>query len=219
MGDQEIAGLALGLEVGEDVEDRGLDRDVERARRLVRDHDARVTRERPGDRDTLLEATRELARLRSRWRWVSRRSTRACRPGRLPPSLQAGELAHGAAQDRAHAPAAIERPIRVLEDDLDGALGVDGASCRVRLGLMVVELDVLAVIGTFDPEDRLGQGGLSRTGLPTRPRVSPSLSVRSTPTSAGTCGRPDGRSWRRSSVSGPRRPQGRSARRPPRLRM
>ena len=61
--DDQVARLALELQLGEHVEDGGLDRDVERARRLVGDHDARVAREGPRDRHALLEPARELARL------------------------------------------------------------------------------------------------------------------------------------------------------------
>ena len=61
--DEQVARLAPALEFREDVEDGGLDRDVERAGRLVGDDDPRIAGERPGDRDALLEAARQLARL------------------------------------------------------------------------------------------------------------------------------------------------------------
>ena len=50
-------------ERAEHVEDRRLDRDVERARRFVAHDDARVTGEGAGDGDALLETAGELARL------------------------------------------------------------------------------------------------------------------------------------------------------------
>ena len=50
----------LGLELDEQVEDRRLDGDVERRRRLVADDELRVARERARDRDALLEPAREL---------------------------------------------------------------------------------------------------------------------------------------------------------------
>ena len=61
--DEQVARAVAGLEVGEHVEDRRLHRDVEGARRLVADDDARVAGEGAGDGDALLEATRQLARL------------------------------------------------------------------------------------------------------------------------------------------------------------
>ena len=50
------------LQVGEQVEDRRLHRDVERGRRLVADDDPRLAGERARDRHALLEAAGELRR-------------------------------------------------------------------------------------------------------------------------------------------------------------
>ena len=61
--DEQVARLAPELELGQQVEDGGLDRHVEGAGRLVGDDDPRVAGERPGDRDPLLEPARQLARL------------------------------------------------------------------------------------------------------------------------------------------------------------
>ena len=58
------------LEIGEEVEDRGLHRDVERRGRLVADDDARVAGERARDRDALLEAAGELHGPRAQERLV-----------------------------------------------------------------------------------------------------------------------------------------------------
>ena len=63
VGDEDVAGLLLGLQVGQQVEDRRLHRDIERAGRLVAHHDARIAGEGAGDGDTLLQPARELARL------------------------------------------------------------------------------------------------------------------------------------------------------------
>ena len=48
------------LEVGQQVEDRGLDGHVERGRRLVAHDDPGISGERPRDRDTLLQAPGQL---------------------------------------------------------------------------------------------------------------------------------------------------------------
>ena len=68
------------LQLGEQVEDRGLHRDVERRGRLVADDDLRVAGERARDRDALLQAARELRRAladqrgrRSGTEWASSR--------------------------------------------------------------------------------------------------------------------------------------------------
>ena len=59
--DEEVRDLALGLQLDEQVEDRGLHGDVERGGRLVADDEARLAGERARDRDALLLAARELA--------------------------------------------------------------------------------------------------------------------------------------------------------------
>ena len=56
------ATLLAPLEVGQQVQDRGLDRHVERRGRLVADDDPRVAGERARDRDALLEPARQLRR-------------------------------------------------------------------------------------------------------------------------------------------------------------
>ena len=63
VADEQVRDLLAALQVGQQVEDRRLNRDVERRGRLVADDDSRVAGERPGDRDALLEAARELDRL------------------------------------------------------------------------------------------------------------------------------------------------------------
>ena len=84
--DEQVARLALGLELRQEVEDRGLDGDVERARGLVGDDDARIAGERPGDRHALLQPTRELARLEVEVALGEAQvRRRACRPGRPRP--------------------------------------------------------------------------------------------------------------------------------------
>ena len=63
VGDEEVGQAELLLEVVEQVEDLALDRDVERADRLVADDELRVERQRPGDADALALAAGELVRV------------------------------------------------------------------------------------------------------------------------------------------------------------
>ena len=55
--------MQLGLQVAEQVDQRGLHRHVECGRGLVEDHHLRAGRERPRDPDPLLLAARELVRV------------------------------------------------------------------------------------------------------------------------------------------------------------
>ena len=61
--DEEVGELELVLQVDEQVQDLGLDRDVERRDRLVGDDQLRLERERARDADTLALAARELVRV------------------------------------------------------------------------------------------------------------------------------------------------------------
>ena len=62
--DEQVGDALVGLQLGQQVEDRRLHGDVERRGRLVADHDARLAGERARDRDALLEPARELRRAR-----------------------------------------------------------------------------------------------------------------------------------------------------------
>ncbi len=61
--DEDVGDAVLGLQLDEQVEDRGLDGDVERGGRLVADDELGVARERARDGHALLEAAGELNRL------------------------------------------------------------------------------------------------------------------------------------------------------------
>ena len=61
--DEDVGQVELGLEGAKEVEDLGLDGDVERRYRLVADDQLRVERERPRDSDPLALSARELVRV------------------------------------------------------------------------------------------------------------------------------------------------------------
>ena len=63
MGDEQVGQAELLLQVFEQVDDLGLDRDVERRDRLVGDDEIGVGRERAGDADALPLAAGELVRV------------------------------------------------------------------------------------------------------------------------------------------------------------
>ncbi len=104
-------------ELAQEVEDLRAHRHVERADRLVGDHERRRRCERAGDRDALALAAGELV-------GVARRGSCGQPDGveqlAHPAAVIAGDVerAQRLAQDLAHAHAGIERAHRVLEDDL-----------------------------------------------------------------------------------------------------
>ena len=62
MGDQQHAEAEIALELGEQAQDLGLHRDVERRGRLVGDQQLGIAHQRHGDHDPLAQAARELVR-------------------------------------------------------------------------------------------------------------------------------------------------------------
>ena len=120
VGDEEIGEVELLLQVHEQVEHLGLDRDVERRDRLVGDQDARAQHERAGDGDALALAAGEHVRVAGVVLGPQAHlghhllGTFAALGGR-----QARVDDQGLLQDRAHFLARIERAVGVLEHDLD----------------------------------------------------------------------------------------------------
>ena len=66
VGDEHVGQAELVLEVLQQVDDLGLDRDVERGDRLVGDDELGPQRQRPGDADALALAAGELVRVAAR---------------------------------------------------------------------------------------------------------------------------------------------------------
>ena len=186
---KQVARLALGLELGEHVEDRRLHRDVERARRLVAHDDARVAGEGPGDRDALLQAAGELARLEVEVALREPQVRRqACRPARRRPCPRPGELADRARQDAAHASSCGSAPSR--------GSGTPSASRACRRSAAARDArraawpsSATVATGVRPPRCRGSSWPASTCPSRTRRRARasrPRPAARSTPTSAGT---------------------------------
>src|SRR5207302_787898 len=117
--DEQVRQLALALQLDEQIDDLRLDRDVERAQRLVGDDEARLDRERARDADALALAAGELVR-------IARRDlgAQADDVEQFGDALFArGGVAEAVDDERlvedvADGHARIERRVRILEDDL-----------------------------------------------------------------------------------------------------
>src|SRR5579864_7415149 len=119
--DVEERDVALLLELEHEIQDPDADRDVEHARRLVREHDLRLDSERPGDRDALALPARELVRILLRY-LVRRHETDGRqqlvhalldlrrREDAMDPQRPFDVVPHGLHR--------VQRPERVLEDEL-----------------------------------------------------------------------------------------------------
>ena len=144
MGDEQVREIEAFLQLEEQVDDLGLDRDVEGAHRLVENHEVRFDGQRPGDADPLALTTRELVRVA-----VEKGRTEADRAQKLDDTGVAGLAPVPAATrpERARegflrGERAVERGPRVLEDHLGAApepsqsapaSGLDGASVKAHL--------------------------------------------------------------------------------------
>src|SRR5438876_1293984 len=164
--DEDQRGAPGGLQFPEQIDDRRLDRDVERRDGLVRDDDVGIARQRARDRDPLLLASRQLAGLAPR---QLRRELHDLEQARdAGPRVGRRALAQAAQRppDRvAHGVARVERALGVLEDHLKlppqrAAAAVDAEPAD----LGAVEHDV-AIRGDLDAGQHLRERGLAAARL------------------------------------------------------
>ena len=119
VGDEQVGQPELALEPLEQVDDLGLDRDIERADRFVGDDQVRLQRERPRHADALPLAARELVR-------VARGVVGVQADGReqladaLPPVRRLADVVdvERLGDDPAGRHPRVEAGVRVLEDHL-----------------------------------------------------------------------------------------------------
>ncbi len=166
VGDEQVGQAQPPLEVAEQVQDLGLDADVEGADRLVADEQLRLEDERAGDPDPLPLAAGELVGVPPGV--VRLEADQFHHAGHLVgPLLRRAEAvdAQPLADGRRDRRARVERGVRVLEHDLHPA--------PVALELVALEVgDVVPVeddsaAGRLDEaEERAPDGRLAAAGLP-----------------------------------------------------
>jgi hypothetical protein len=170
VGDEDVADALLRLQLDEQVEDRGLHRDVERRGRLVAEDDARVAGEGARDRDALLQATGQLSRLRAHERLVEAHGFRELDGALVPvPASQAEKLLQRTADDTAHGVAAVERSVRVLEDDLERAHLLGAPLLDLAREPVAVHLENRAFVGSGKAEKDAREGRLAASRLADEP--------------------------------------------------
>src|SRR5947207_11190199 len=181
--DEQVAHCVFVLQILQEVQQLGLDRDVERRDRLVADQDLRAQGERAGDRDPLALAAGELVgilgeRVRGEAHLVEQLEGEGAPLGLA--AAHAVDL-HRLHQDLAHREARIERGIRILEHDLDAPLVGVRRLRRQRQQVPALEQHLaagslvqpheqqadrgLAVPGFADHPERLALGQLERSAL------------------------------------------------------
>jgi hypothetical protein len=183
MGDEEhgearvstcSSALALAVvpaEALEEVEDLGLDREVERRQRLVGDEEAWAHQERPGDSDALQLAAGELAGIAGEDLAGEAHLFEGglyamgdLAAARAPEGRAAGPRSQHLSEGRAHGQTRVERGEGVLEDDLRSASEFERIGSRDLGEIAAHELD-RARVELDQAEEETAERGLAAARL------------------------------------------------------
>ena len=145
VGDEQVADPELPLQVGEQVQHLGLDRDVERGDRLVADDHPRLRGERPGDRDPLALAARQLQRAPRQVLLLEADHLQQLGDPPLARRLVAVALAEGVEHHLLDRPARVEGAERVLVDHRDVGAALAALALRQSRPLLAGQGDAAAV--------------------------------------------------------------------------
>jgi len=165
VGDEQVGQLEFPLQAPQQVQDLGLDGDIQRRDGLVGDDQLRPQGQRPGNPDPLPLAAAELVGVAAHL--LPREPHLFHEPGRLLVALPSGRdavnqqrLPDGAAG----AAARVERRIGVLEDHLD--LAPEGFQLlpAVAQDVLALEQDLSGSRG-LEPDDKPAQRGLAAPAL------------------------------------------------------
>src|SRR5215204_5961210 len=167
VGDENVGEVELLLQILQEVDDLGLDGDVEGRDGLVADYEARVQRDGPGDPYPLALASRELVRVA-----VVVLRAEADHLEQFLHALFAVALyvvcLEGLGDDVAHGHAGVEARVRVLEDYLHVPAHAEHALAVVGQDVLAVEYD-LALCRLQEPQDEAGQRALAAARLADEP--------------------------------------------------
>ena len=170
MRDEDVREIAVALQADEQVEDGGLNGNVERRRRLVAYDEVRFARKRTRDADALLETARQLARQRIQQPGVETNRLRQLDDAARPPlAAHAGQLGQGSTQDLAHALSSVKRCVRILKHDLDGTDLVQAALPDPGRQLLPLEVDLAPGVGHAEPDHAAGERRLAAARLADQP--------------------------------------------------
>ncbi len=165
--DEKVSEAALALQVLHDVEHLGLHAHVQRRGRLVAHQEFRLGRQRPGDRNALPLAARELVRvLRHVERRESHRLEQFAHPLRQLAAVgDDAVLLHRLADDVFHDPARIQAGVGVLEDHLDAPAQLAPLR-RLERGMRVLPVERQAAPGRLvQPHQQPGHRALAAARL------------------------------------------------------
>ena len=166
VGDEEVGEAVGALQLGQQVDHLALDGDVEGGHGLVAHDQAGLEGERPGDADALALATGELVRVALGHAGVERHLVQQLGHAGAGGGAAAADAVHQQrfGDDLAHGHARVERAVRVLEDDLDGA--AQGAERAAVHGSEASAADAdLAGGGGLERQQQAADGALAAAGF------------------------------------------------------
>ena len=153
----------LALQVLEQIDDLGLDRDIERRHRLVQDHDVRTERQRAGDRDALALAAGKFRRTAPAR--CSADSPTATEQFVDPLAVVAAIDAKRFRDDLVDGHPRIQRRVRILKHDLHLA-ALWAAAAPAAWSVMSSSFSrITPPLGVDQAQDQPAQRGLAATGF------------------------------------------------------
>ena len=186
VGDEQVGQAELRLQVDQQVDHLGLDRDVERRDRLVADDQLGADRERARDAEPLALAARELVRVVAHLLGPEADPLEQRRDPLLArAAVREAVVGERLADDLARGQARVERGVGVLEDDLEVApVGVHRAPPEAG-DLLALEAHA-AGGGSISRRIALPAVDLPQPLSPTSPSVSPWPTLNEMPSTART---------------------------------
>ena len=188
VGDEQDRDAQLPLQLGEQVEDLRLHRDVEGRDGLVGDDQLGVEGERGRDAHPLALAARQLVRAPVGEPCVAGPTRSSSSPTRASRSAAVPMRRRPAARGRCGPPPArVERAVRVLEDRLHASAEALAGPCRARGDVLAVEHDATGGRAS-SPRMQRASVVLPEPDSPTTATISPGATARATPSRAWTHG-------------------------------
>ncbi|MNX96973.1 hypothetical protein D3C86_1293190 [compost metagenome] len=169
MADEQVGQVQLFPQAHEQVQDLGLDRDIERRHRFVADQEFRLDRQRPGDADARPLPARELMRKAAQHGGVHAHAHEHVFHVGLLGALLDHAVHHGGLADNIeHAQPGVQGRIRVLENHLDGELLLAALVRRQAVQIHAAP-ESLPLGQRMEPHRHAAQRGLAAAGLAHQP--------------------------------------------------
>jgi len=164
VGDEQVGQAQARLEISQQGDDTGSDRDIEGGHGLIEDYELRIQGQGPGDGYPLTLATRELMRVAGTFLGPEAHLFQQLRHPPPPTAPVAAVNPEGFGDDVVYPELRVERGERVLEHDLEIPTSVTNGPSGDRRQLHVHEPHP-ARRGPLELENGASGGGLARAGF------------------------------------------------------